>query len=318
MKKHFFLLLMVCSLPLMLHAQRQNTYFLKKSGDYVTNLDSAETIRIVQEPERGSKLYLTKEFYKNGNRRSVGYSSFIDPPKYEGYVMLYHLNGNKKQIMKYKAGKLVDTVFGYFPNGKPHIQISYQQLPDGQEFYIHSVQDSLGNSQVTNGTGNAELYDADYEYITGKGAVKDGHLDGQWIGELHGTDTLKYIESYANGKMISGQSSDAKGNVYYYTKSEVQPSYPGGMNAFYQHNLRGIRYPEIAQRGHIQGVARVGFVVQRDGTLSNVRIINEVHPALAAEAMRVVMLSKKWLPGVMKGRPVNVSYVVPISFALSN
>jgi TonB family protein len=317
MQKIVFLSFLACILLGMnVYAQKQNTYFLKNNGDYVKQLDSADFIRIVQEPEKGSKLYFTREFYKSRRKKSYGYSNTIDPPRYEGQFVSFFENGNRKQVMNYLHGKAADTVYNYFPNGVLYSTLFYSQSGDSSIVYMEQLSDSTGNSLVTRGTGHAVIYDEDFKYITGQGDIKNGKYNGVWTGELRTTDTLRYKEVYAEGKMLSGESTDAKGNVYHYTTSEVKPHYKDGMDAFFNKIGKGVRYPTELAAKHIQGVAQIKFVVLRNGKISDVHAINEVHPGLAAEAMRMIKSVEGWEPGIQKGRIVDVSYVVPISFTL--
>jgi TonB family protein len=319
MKKTLFVLFIGCLLlTLNVSAQRQNTYFLKNNGDYVTKMDSADFVRIVQEPAKGSTLYLTKEFYASGNKKSYGYSLSIDPPVYEGQFISFFEKGMKKQVIKYSHGKIIDSVFSYFPNGKPYTSLFYKPTGDSSIVYVESVKDSTGAVLATEGKGHAVLYDEDFKYITGKGNIKNGKYDGEWIGELRTTDTLRYKEIYAEGKLLSGESTDNKGHTYRYTTSEIMAHFKGGMRAFYEQVGRSIRYPSHLAAQRIQGIAQIKFVILTNGEISDVHAINDVNPGLAAEAMRVIKTAKGWQPGSQKGRTVNVSYVVPISFTLSN
>lgn len=138
-------------------------------------------------------------------------------------LFLFFENGMKKQFINYVHGKIADTVFSYFPNGKLYSSLFYTQSGYSSIVYVKTVQDSTGAALVTDGNGQAVFYDEDFKYITGKGNVKNGTYDGEWMGELRTTDTLRYKEVYAEGKMLSGESTDAKGHVYHYTISEVKP-----------------------------------------------------------------------------------------------
>ena len=77
-----------------------------------------------------------------------------------------------------------------------------------------------------------------------------------------------------------------------------------------------IKYPVIAQENGIQGKVYVTFVVGKDGSVSDAKIARGVDPSLDKEALRVVNTLPKWKPGKQRGKPVNVSYTVPINFVL--
>ncbi|WP_432708010.1 energy transducer TonB [Pedobacter sp.] len=295
-------------------AQKQDLYFLKNNGDYVKNADSADYIRTVQEPEKRSKLYPVLEVYMNGTRKSYGYSSVRDKPLYEGRFISFFENGRKKQISSYLKGKLIDTAYNHFPNGKLYTTLYYEQSGDSSIVYVKSVNDSTGAAMVTDGNGYAVLYDDDFTYVTGKGNVKNGKYDGEWTGELRTTDTLRYKEVYAEGKMLSGTSTDAKGNVYHYTISEEKPMFKDGMKAYYKQLTQSVRYPRDLAAQRIQGVAQIKFVVLKNGELSDVHLINDVHPCLAKEAIRAINSIKGWKPGSVKGRLANVMFTIPVSF----
>ncbi|BAU54142.1 energy transducer TonB [Mucilaginibacter gotjawali] len=95
------------------------------------------------------------------------------------------------------------------------------------------------------------------------------------------------------------------------------PEFPGGAGNFGLFLSRNIRYPISARDGNSQGKVIVGFVIEVDGSLSDLRIIQGAGTDLNEEALRVMKLSPKWLPGMQSGRPVRVAYSVPINFTLS-
>lgn len=97
---------------------------------------------------------------------------------------------------------------------------------------------------------------------------------------------------------------------------EDMPEFPGGELALRQFIANSIKYPVIAQENGIQGRVYVTFVVDADGSVSNPRIARGVDPSLDKEALRVVGLLPKWKPGMQRGKPVRVSYTVPINFQL--
>lgn len=97
---------------------------------------------------------------------------------------------------------------------------------------------------------------------------------------------------------------------------EDMPEFPGGEAALRSFIASSIKYPVIAQENGIQGKVYVTFVVDADGSISDARIARGVDPSLDKEALRVVNLLPKWKPGKQRGKPVRVSYTVPINFVL--
>ncbi len=98
---------------------------------------------------------------------------------------------------------------------------------------------------------------------------------------------------------------------------ENMPSFQGGdINKFREYINQNLRYPEIAAENGIQGRVILSFVVEPNGSVSNVRILRGVDPALDKEAIRVVQSSPKWVPGSQRGKPVRVSFNIPIIFVL--
>ena len=110
---------------------------------------------------------------------------------------------------------------------------------------------------------------------------------------------------------VAGDPKDAV-----YTSVEQIPQFPGGMDAFSGFLTTNLRYPKSARKNKIQGRVIVTMVVEKDGSLSNIKIARSVSDDIDAEALRVVKLSPKWSPGIQNGRPVKVSFAIPISFML--
>ena len=98
---------------------------------------------------------------------------------------------------------------------------------------------------------------------------------------------------------------------------EKMPEYPGGIEAFMKFLSENVRYPEAASKAGIQGRVLVNFIVEKDGSISNIHVIQNVNEYLDAEAVRVVGAMPKWTPGMHEGKAVRVKYTVPISFRLN-
>lgn len=101
-----------------------------------------------------------------------------------------------------------------------------------------------------------------------------------------------------------------------YDVVEQMPEFPGGPAALYETLVKSIQYPEEARIKGAQGRAIVTFVVEKDGSISNARMVKSVDPSLDAEALRVVNSMPKWNPGKQNGEPVRVKYTTPVRFSL--
>ena len=101
-----------------------------------------------------------------------------------------------------------------------------------------------------------------------------------------------------------------------FTVVEQMPMYPGGGAALMGYLRDNIKYPTVAAENGVQGRVVVGFVVERDGSITDVNILRGVDPSLDREAMRVVKSMPRWNPGKQNGSAVRVKYQVPVSFRL--
>ena len=101
-----------------------------------------------------------------------------------------------------------------------------------------------------------------------------------------------------------------------YDVCEQMPTYEGGDVALLKYLTDSVKYPELAKKHGVQGRVVIGFIVEKDGSLTNVKVLRAVDRALDAEALRVVMGMPKWIPGRQNEQRVRVKYNVPVSFRL--
>ena len=108
----------------------------------------------------------------------------------------------------------------------------------------------------------------------------------------------------------------SQSNQNVYDVVEQMPEFPGGMPAMIEFLLTNLKYPEDAIKQKVEGKVMVMFVVETDGSISNVRVARKVFPSLDAEALRVAKTMPKWKPGREKGRLVRVNYTLPVVFTV--
>jgi len=108
----------------------------------------------------------------------------------------------------------------------------------------------------------------------------------------------------------------AQKNQQVFDVVEQMPEYPGGMPALIDYLTQNVKYPSDAEKQKIEGIVIATFVVEKDGSISNVEVVKPVFPSLDSEAIRVITGMANWTPGKQKGETVRVKFTLPISFRL--
>lgn len=137
-------------------------------------------------------------------------------------------------------------------------------------------------------------------------AVNEGEMV---MGQTGGVDIdpVPIPNPYINPK----SSEEVFGDV-----AEQMPSFPGGDRKLMEYLSENIRYPEECEEICVQGRVIVSFIVEKDGSISNVKVAKSLAPLLDKEAVRVVSGMPKWIPGRQNGVAVRVRYIIPVTFRL--
>ena len=125
----------------------------------------------------------------------------------------------------------------------------------------------------------------------------------------------KHEEDLDNDILIDNEPSNYYGNKVYDVVEEM-PQFPGGPSALFDYLSRNVKYPVAAEENGVQGRVITTFVVERDGSIVDVKVVKSVDPSLDNEARRVVRSMPRWIPGKQNGSPVRVQYTVPVTFRL--
>jgi TonB family protein len=307
-------------------AQTQTTYYTKE-GKRVQSPDSAAYKRVLSlsDTNTANPMYNLTDTYSNGKLRLTGKTSQARGTVLEGRCVRYYPNGNVSQIANYVVGLINGNVYDYYPNGKLYRIIQHNlQRPTMTSFIekmpiIKTCNDSAGIALATDGNGRYIGYSDDFKTIIEEGYIKDGLKVGQWDGEINDPKQnlkFKFTESYADGKLNSGKSTDNDGKEHYYTARSISPMFRGGEAAFGIFLRDHIRYPKDAKDQHIQGRVFISFWVESDGTLTGFKAVRSPAESLAAESLRVLNQSPDWGPGLWYGHPVRIQFTVPINFSL--
>lgn len=284
------------------------------SNEPVKTKDSADFYRLIlsSDTDVDKKIFIVNDYDKNGKLEMVGKSSNKESYLHrEGTFIEYYPNGHQRSVRNYKDNKLLGELIKYYPNGKLYLK---GICDTNHNLIINECRDSTGKTLVQNGNGRCTMYDWNFKKVLGEGILKNGLKDGEWRGWYR--DNLSYICSYDNGTLIKGASYDDKGGEHQFIKEEVEPTYTGGADAFYKFLARKVRYPKEAKKRNIQGKVILSFWVEKDGALSNIKVLKGIGGGCDEEAVRVIQLSPAWEPGSQYGLPVRVQYSMPITFSL--
>ena len=109
-------------------------------------------------------------------------------------------------------------------------------------------------------------------------------------------------------------TTDRQSKKWVYDPVEEMPSFPGGMGALMQYLSENIKYPKEAEQKGIQGRVICSFVVEKNGSITDVKVRRRVDPSLDDEAVRVIKGMPKWIPGKHYGKPCRVRFQLPVTF----
>ena len=289
-------------------------YYLKNSGKLVSKKDSADYSRVVLPPDTSvdKNLYVVYEYYKNGKVKLVTNSKTNDINlSYHGGYIAYYPDGKKQGMGNFKDGRPVGHEVNYFPNGK--LYYTRNHAADGKATY-GECRDSTGKVLAENGNGSVLLLDERFADIVTEGKIDSGSEEGIW--HLKKNDSITIENEYNKGNLIYSEYIYKSGKTAF-VKVEVNPEFTGGMDAFLRFLSQNIRYPAEARKNGTQGKVIVSFICGSDGKLTDVHVVQGIGDGCDEESVRVIKLMPPMKPGYVHGKPVNVAYSVPISFAIN-
>lgn len=306
-------------------AQKRDTavYYLANSGKFVSTKDSADYFLLILPPDTNinKNLSVVHEYYKNGKIRLVA-TSMLNELKLQGAAMYFFPNGRRMSIYNYENGKLTGDLIEYYPNGRFYNRKSYvKTVTEQPELQLRDCNDSTGKVLALNGNGKWIKFDEGFKNIVEEQQVEDGHEVNYDIGAQVDSDTTLVIKEDKKGNVIDVTSPDNHSkNIYsnkVYLNSDRVPEFPGGLEALGQFIARNIHYPSTARKNKTQGKVLVSFVIDKDGTVTDIKIKRGIGDGCDEEALRVIAMMPKWRPGVQNGKLVRVAYSVPLAFTLN-
>jgi TonB family protein len=143
-----------------------------------------------------------------------------------------------------------------------------------------------------------------------------GALNGM-VKSYYESGKIKRFERYYKDSLVGGLYYKPDGSDTIYPSYMSLPKYKDGFSELNRFIQRNLNYPRDAARKGIQGIVYVGFIVNKEGTVSSVKVIRSPDPSLDIEAQRIINLtSRNWLPGYAEGEPTDMGVTVPVYFLL--
>lgn len=297
----------------------------------------------------------TKKRYscKYGKNDIIKLEFAVDKNGFRTWEIVYN-NNNKPEFINeftWYSNGIIESVKSYYYSTKK-IYLSCNFFSDGtlRSAYQYGPGNSGENilrkskeSHPTYGGFTCKLYDLNGQYERSiRWSIGDALLGGsrQYKISKLDFDKLKPIEQESkdlvqkakevktkdgnNGKKVFDEVEKVKGvktkdeNIDNKVFDEVEkmPEFPGGQASFLLYLNKNIKYPVVAEENGIQGRVICTFIVERDGSITDVKVVKSIDPALDKEAVRVLSKMPKWKPGMEKGSPVRVKYSAPVQFKL--
>lgn len=318
MKKSFLNLLLFFS-SLIGHSQigpNDDAVYLDSLENIGTE-DNFKFIRVVKDFTQEKELYEVSFFYRSGKIERKGTTSNKFFMTYEGPCVYYFENGNRKKIVNYVKNQILGKQFEWYENGNIKSEKEIV-LDNNTKSYITNIihyWNSKNEQKVINGEGEYEeieeisLNSKEKNSIKSIGTIKNYVKDGEW-NTSYSYNKQSTKESYRNWIFISGITIDENGKEQAYSILEEKPQPRNGMADFYNFIGKNFKTPDVVG---LKGVIYLTFIIERDGKITDIKIIKDIGFGTGAEAIRVLSKYGHWLPGKQRGVPVRVMYSLPIT-----
>jgi antitoxin component YwqK of YwqJK toxin-antitoxin module len=295
----------------------------------VKTIDSADYFRIILPPDSGEELYNVKEFYKNGGIKFIGKASgnwdfksnirlLQDQIPLQGQSISFFPGGKKRTIANYNNGFKDGIAYDYYPDGKLYCRtknmhpVAIYKRGVNENRLLLDCYDLNGNMTAKDGNGHWANYDTEFKNIIIQGPVKDGYVDGEWLGGTMDSDSIKLVYLYKKGDLIKAVSYDKTGKEYTFTTASVPATYKNS-NVLFINILRDhVVLPKDNLGKKIRDTVSVSFVVEKDSHLSNFEIVGKPNPALGDAVLNVVKQSRDWQSRKYYGTPLRSKITISL------
>jgi TonB family protein len=238
------------------------------------------------------------EYYPNGKVKANG--DYLSESKY-GLWMYYDSTGKKIKEKNYVRGSVSGWYVDYYPNGKIRYKAKcIYGIPRDSIAAFDSKGKKLSNESKEFKAIQDDLIKNDKE-------IRLTPIETDWMEETSEGDD--------DAVEIAEAPEPVEDEIYVVV--EEMPQFPGGNDSLNSYLRRNLQYPQMEKDAGIQGTVYMSFVVRKDGSLSDVKVLKEVPgaPGFTKEAARLINGMPYWNPGKMNGRAVNISFTIPINIS---
>lgn len=297
--------------------QKQNIFFYTKHNFTTPLKDSSYYTRIITEPDSGKLYFKVQDIYTGSSKvKFIGQAIDSYALKLQGTCISYYENGKRESIKTYENGKPFGQWYSYYEKGILK-KVENFFTPDNIgtiENALVTYNDTAGKAIIVDGNGFFEGYE-NKSFLKGK--YINGKRDGEWNGVCPDNKTI-FNMIFDKGRFVSGSTTNIKGKVYNYTRfGDIQPEFAGGMKNLYNLLVKKIAYNEDSRKNNNQGRLSLTFVVNYDGSLTDIKILRSIDPFIDKEVIRALKKLPDWNPGIQNGIPVRVQYSMPVNFSLN-
>ena len=189
-------------------------------------------------------------------------------------------------------------------------------------FFVVKSNDSITHVSVRKDPAQLDAYDYEaMRVVRILPVLKPAVLDNEPVSvQLYVPVVFNYREVDTTTAKTFRATFDGKTFSYYrqgmVDVADTFPEFPGGVKALMQYLGVHLKYPDAAKRMHLQGKVFMQFIVERDGSITHIRVVRGVSPSLNAAAVKVIRDMPKWTPGFLHGKPIRMTFNLPIKFTM--
>ncbi len=231
-----------------------------------------------------------------------------------GAFFYFHENGQLKSKGIKRNGRPIGKIESYYPDGKTQAIEVFD--PDNHLVsLITDYYDSLGGQMIKDGSGDCMCFFNAYSWhnFLEEGKLLNGKRNLVWVG-FDPIIEQRFKEFYRKGSLRAGESYDSLGTIYTYTEIEENAEFKNGWDGLHRYISKELQYPPSARKWGIQGKVFIGFVVEKSGALSGLKVMKGIGFGCDDEALKVMITSSPWKPGKHRGQLVRQKMIYPVGF----